>query len=310
MHLDDSPDKGSSAASSIRMLKEVLDGRTYESVASDFGVSRTAVEKRVKGMTTRIARGAAIEGLNENSVNFIGRLRAQRKAVLEALQRFDPELALESQPPRVVTAEEINRAASLLRARSRVWKRDVALLYVIFATGARPIEIARLEVRDYLNADGTVRRRSELRSEASISSRSRPLFFSSRRLDEALADYLSERRDLHLGSGTDDSYRGLHPESRLFLSQSGEAFEIAPHRANERNLRCKEIQQVYRRIFRWAELRWATPLSIRHTLVARLYERGADEDQVGVILGINDRGVRTMYPRHRPTLTQLVEDLF
>ena len=121
MILDDSTGRRSREASSSRMLEQVLDGRTYESVGSDFGVSRTAVEKRVKGLTTRIARATPIEGLNESSLNSGARLRARRDAVLEALQRFDPEVVRTRRTPRVVTREEMERGASLIKARRRTW---------------------------------------------------------------------------------------------------------------------------------------------------------------------------------------------
>jgi hypothetical protein len=43
-------------------------------------------------------------------------------------------------------------------------------------------------------------------------------------------------------------------------------------------------------------------LSVRRTFVARLYDRGADEDQVGAVLGIGERrAVREQFPRARPT---------
>ena len=40
-------------------------GRTYESVAADFGITRTAVERRVKVVAMRLCREVGIEGMNE-----------------------------------------------------------------------------------------------------------------------------------------------------------------------------------------------------------------------------------------------------
>ena len=41
------PEHGTdSAAHSVEMLKAVIDGATYETVAAQFGVTRTAVERR------------------------------------------------------------------------------------------------------------------------------------------------------------------------------------------------------------------------------------------------------------------------
>ena len=54
----------------------------------------------------------------------------------------------------------------------------------------------------------------------------------------------------------------------------------------------------------------ATPLSVRHTVVARLYDRGADDEQVGMVLGISDRSaVRELFPRSRATMASLVDEL-
>jgi hypothetical protein len=41
-----------------------------------------------------------------------------------------------------------------------------------------------------------------------------------------------------------------------------------------------------------------------------MYERGADEDQVGTILGIGERSaVRELLPRPKPTLAELLDEL-
>jgi conjugal transfer mating pair stabilization protein TraG len=51
-------------------------------------------------------------------------------------------------------------------------------------------------------------------------------------------------------------------------------------------------------------------LDVRHTVADRLYARGADEMQVGLLLGISERAaVREMFPRRLPTLEQLTRDL-
>jgi hypothetical protein len=75
---------------------------------------------------------------------------------------------------------------------SRTW-HDLALYYMLFATGLRPLEIARIEVCDYLHADGSVCSESELRADAAINGKLRPLYFSSSRLDDALTAYFRER---------------------------------------------------------------------------------------------------------------------
>ena len=298
-------------AQSIEMLKTVIGGRTYEAVAADFGITRTAVERRVKGIATRLSVEVGVEGLNEGGAAFVRRLRHKRDAILAALERFDPKPPCNTAPPRVVSSEEIDQAVHRIRGRSAQPARDVALFYMLFATGARPLEIARIEVRDYLTSDGGLRRESELRAEATITGKSRPLFFASRKLDDALTAYLRVRLESRQGLGPTSAFRGLDPESRLFLTATGSGFQITPYgEPGQHRFLCRPILETYRKLFRYADIKGATALSVRHTVVARLYDRGADEEQIGLVLGISDRSaVRGLFPRARPTMARLVDEL-
>lgn len=296
---------------SIEMLKAVIEGRTYDAVAVDHGVSRTAVERRVKGIARRLSAEVGIAGLNEGGAAFVRRLRHKRAAILAALERFEPKPFCSTRQARIVSAAEIDQAVHRIRGRSAQPARDIALFYMLFATGARPLEIARIEVRDYLDSDGNVRRESELRAEATITGRSRPLFFASSKLDDALNVYLRVRLESRQGLGPTPSFRGLDPESRLFLTATGNDFQITPYgEAGQHRFLCRPILETYRKLFRYADVEGATALSVRHTVVARLYERGADEEQVGLVLGISDRSaVRGLFPRCRPTMARLVDEL-
>lgn len=309
---DDEPGStGAAATRAVAMLRAVIDGRTYESVAMDFGITRTAVERRVKAVAIRLCREVGIEGMNDGATAFVRRLRERREAILRALERFEPVNGPGPKEDRVVSADEIARAVVRIRGRSAQPARDVALFYTLFVTGARPLEIVRLRVCDYLQADGEVRRESELPASASISGKSRPLYFASRKLDDSLSAYLAERLARSHGVADPSAYRGLDPASSLFLSSTGEGFRITQYGAEgRRRCLCRPILETYRKLFRYAELEWATPLSIRRTVVARLYDRGADEEQVGLVLGISEKSaVREQFPRARPSLTSLVQEL-
>jgi hypothetical protein len=113
------------------------------------------------------------------------------------------------------------------------------------------------------------------------------------------------------GLGAAPTFRGLDPASRLFLTATGDPFPITPYGApGQQRYLCRPILETYRKVFRYAELEGATALSVRRTFVARLYDRGADEDQVGVVLGIGERrAVREQFPRTRPTMARLVQEL-
>jgi integrase len=300
-----------SAAQSIEMLKAVIDGETYDAVAARFGVTRTAVECRIKRTASQLIKTVGIDGLNDRGVLFARRLRKRRDAVMTALADFEPPRPYGPRQPRVASREEIDLALRRIERRSsRPW-RDQALFYLLFATGARPLEIARLEVRDYLLADGSVNRDSTMRAEIAIGGKARPLYFASQKLDRLLALYLEERLEQGLGLGEPGRFRGLDPCSGLFLSSGGDGFKITPYgRPGQRRHLCSEILDTYRKLFRYSGLEGVSALSVRRTVASRLFERGADEGQVGLLLGIGQRSaVRELLARRKPTISELVEDL-
>jgi hypothetical protein len=130
------------------------------------------------------------------------------------------------------------------------------LLLVLISTAAKPLAIARLEVSDYLSADGSVREASVLRAHAAINGKERPLFFASAKVVASVDAYLEER--IRRGQGTQGSttYRGLDPHSRLFLTGDGHAMPINVRAIGHgRQYRCGVILDIHRRIFDRAGLK-------------------------------------------------------
>lgn len=299
------------AVRAMAMLEQAIDGATFAAVAQRHGIGRTAAERQVKALAVRLCSEVGIAGLNVQGARFISRLRSCRVEVRQALASFDAH----SQPPargeRLVSDAEIHAAAAQLQQRSANPCLDLALFYMLFVTAARPLEIARLRVCDYLDAQGAVRRESVLPAEASLNGRARPLYFATRRLDDALYAYLQLRADLGQGLGTAASYRGLDPDSPLFLNSRGETFRmIRLGEAGQRRTLCRPILETYRRILRQAGLDGVTTRSIRRSVAVRMHERGASEAQIGDVVGIgNRRAVRELLSRHRPRLDEVVTDL-
>ncbi len=151
---------------------------------------------------------------------------------------------------------------------------DLALYHLLFATGLRPLEVARLEVADYLTEDGGVRRESRVRSEVAINGKARPLFFCHRRLDEALGAYLDERLHAGAGLGVAGAWRALDPGSRLFLTADRQPHAIASRAGVCRNRHvCRTLLEACRRIFRYADIRGMTAQSARLTLMLHVIRR-------------------------------------
>ncbi len=138
------PARAAGVQRSVEMLKLVLEGETYDAVAAEAGVTRTAVERRIKSVAGQLSQRVGIEGLNRDATAFVQRLRRHRVAILAALDEFEPATPFGPRTSRVLANDEIARAAQRIKVRSsRPW-HDQALFYLLFATGARPLEIARL----------------------------------------------------------------------------------------------------------------------------------------------------------------------
>ena len=67
------------ALQSVEMLRAVIGGETYEAVAMRFGVSRTAVERRIKSVAVQLTQVVGVDGLKEEGAAFGGQDAADRQ---------------------------------------------------------------------------------------------------------------------------------------------------------------------------------------------------------------------------------------
>lgn len=301
------------ASLSTTLLLAVLGGKTYEVVARDHGLTRTAVERRVKTLVRRVLREQGVDGLNESRAVYVRNLRAHRAAIESALTRLDPagpQVPLVGS--RILSDADIELAMRRVRMNTGTPERDVAMVWILLATGLRPLEIARLMVGDFLCPDGRVKICSEVRAEVAANHRQRPLFFSSSSARTAIEAYLARRGTSAAEFRTRDSgsayaCRGLSSEDALFLNAAGQPFKVESMRTDlgTRSL-CQEIHYAYRKIFRRIGFAGLSALNVRHTVIDRLARRGADEIQIGQLLGIQEfRPHKSL----RPSLEQLMDEL-
>lgn len=107
-------------ALSADLLLLVLGGMTYAAAGLEHGLTRTAVERRVKSLAVRLIREVGIAGLNESRARFVRKLRSHRLAIEAALACYVP---VESSPgatePVVLSNEDIQNALHRARLRTR-----------------------------------------------------------------------------------------------------------------------------------------------------------------------------------------------
>ncbi|THF60347.1 site-specific integrase [Pseudothauera rhizosphaerae] len=298
---------------SIVILRAVLAGMTYDAVATTHGRTRTEIERRVKYLAKMLQRQIGIEGLNPEAAGYVRTLRTHRRAVETALGCFEMgDTRLTRAPPRNLTDQDVHTVIHRAGLHSPAPLRDMALIHIVLATGARPLEVARFEISDYLNPDGTVRANSEIRASVSVNRKARPLFFRSSAAVRAIDAYLAQRmKRCGRHPGADAPYRGFEPSERLFLNDASEPYTVHCLDVDGRpRFLCRQMLDTYRKIFKRINLRGLSALILRRTVAVRLDARGADVGQIGLILGIAEKqAVRQLLPR-RPDIAELMTDLY
>ena len=292
------------------MLVDLLDlGCSYCEAGARHGIARSTAERQVKALVRTIAAQCPIPGLDDSSLSSLVLLRSASAAVLSAVQCFDPTRVATTPAPR--SFDDFPQAIRRLRARSENPNRDVALLVMLFSSGAKPLEIARLSVDDYLHPDGTVRTCSEIGAAAAARRRARPLYFLNARVCDALDAYLEERVRRQLGArASGGAYRGLDPHSALFLTEDGRPFAVKCRSVDDLRPCSPVLIATYRGIFVRAGWNGANTQIVRRHVAQRLTERGATKKQLGQLLGLSSgRSVQRLLERKPLALDCLVRDL-
>src|SRR6266853_3169331 len=114
--------RAESLAKSIKMLKGILDGKTYVVVAQESGLSRSAVEQRVKALARDLETIVGVEWVDENEVATIKAMRERRDNYLEALEHYHPQRVAACKGPRSLTEQDIERAVAVIRQHSNCRK--------------------------------------------------------------------------------------------------------------------------------------------------------------------------------------------
>ncbi len=280
---------------SLSLLVSVVEGgRSYKEEASDLGVARSTVERRIKGLLRRLQQAGALASIRVDWLGSLVAIRREREIIMAAARAHD-----EGAPPPacqvVLDADEVAGGASRLRSCCRSANRDIALIYTLLCTGLKTMELALLEVGDYLDENGDVRRVSTLRAEAAASGIERPLFFNSSRAVASIDIYLEERIRRHLGTGEPGRFRGLDPKSRLFLTESGGPYLITRRSKTDSRLTSKYLQATLRLAFARAGWAGMTAQQARRQVALSLDRQGADRAQLQELLGLRStRQVRRL----------------
>ena len=129
--------------------------------------------------------------------------------------------------PPVIEDKQFEHLIKATTAYSRMSLRDAAILLTLYGTALSITELATITVSDYLTPNGAVRIASAVRPDVAHNGTKRALYWSNRRVVTAIDAYLTWRFSFRYGRTTKrDAFRGLDPDSPLFLTEHGESYSL------------------------------------------------------------------------------------
>jgi integrase len=166
----------------------------------------------------------------------------------------------------------------------------VALLLVASGTGLTPNETAKLQVSDYLKANGEVAIDSTVRREIAFNGNTRPLCWASAKVRTAVDRYLEHRiASRHGATSSPAAYRGLDPHGPLFMTGEGEPFaftrRVTP--AGAISYSCETLTEIYRRLHQQAGIPNGNASAARRTFAVMLHRQGRSLKLIQELIGVS-----------------------
>lgn len=191
--------------------------------------------------------------------------------------------------PPVVEPKDIEHAVKVARVTGTHGIRNAALLYVLFGTGLTAGEIGRLTTHDYCDSKGSTRRKCIVRAEISYNGYERALFWSNKKIVDAIDAYLAWRVDNSVGLGTPGRYRDLDPHSALFHNgRSGGGFTATKYiKGGVERESAMVLTALFKNLLKQAGVE-GSALSGRRTLAVLLARQGKDPALVREMLGLRN----------------------
>jgi site-specific recombinase XerD len=190
--------------------------------------------------------------------------------------------------PPVIEDKQIEHLIKATAAYSRVPLRDTALLLALYGTALAVTELATITVGDYLAAHGSVRVASAVRPDVAHNGTARPLYWSNKRVVAAIDAYLTWRAAHKQGRTIKrDAYRGLDPDSPLFLTEDGQPYSLTKRTlpSGVLSYSCNTLGAYISRVHANAGIEGGSAQSARRTLAVKLHRKGYDLVHIAALLG-------------------------
>ncbi len=188
------------------------------------------------------------------------------------------------------TVVEDKQFEHLLRATAAYTKtpeRDAALLLTLYGTAMSITELATIKVASYLRPNGAVMVTSSIPVEVAHNGDERPLFWSNKRVVLALDKYLAWRLDHKHGvTIKKGAYRGLDPDSPIFLTEEGQPYGLTKRTlaSGVLSYSCNTLGAYITKLHANAGVD-GNAQAARRTMAVKLHRQGYDLVHIAAILG-------------------------
>ncbi|OYY33398.1 MULTISPECIES: site-specific integrase [unclassified Polaromonas] len=190
--------------------------------------------------------------------------------------------------PPVIEDKQVEHLIKATAAYSRVPERDTALLLTLYGTALNVTELATITVADYLDAKGSVKITSAVRVDVAHNGEARPLYWSNKRIVAAMDKYLAWRLERKQGATIKKgAYRGLDPDSPLFLTEDGQPYSLTKRTlpSGVLSYSCNTLGAYISRLHANAGIEGGSAQSARRTFAVKQHRQGRDLVHIAAILG-------------------------
>ncbi|MGN7104849.1 tyrosine-type recombinase/integrase [Ralstonia holmesii] len=192
--------------------------------------------------------------------------------------------------PPVIEENQVRHAVKVAAVTGQNSVRDVALLLVAYGTGLTPNEIAKLLVSDFLKPNGDVLIESTVRAEIAFNGKARSLLWASPKVRAAVEQYMAHRLSAGHGITTSPAaYRGLDPDSPIFLTGEGEPFKFTRRHtpAGAVSYSCESLTEIFRRLHQQAGITNGNASAARRTFAVMLHRQGGNLKIIQELIGVS-----------------------
>lgn len=202
----------------------------------------------------------------------------------------------------VLSSAQIRHLLRVTEATSRHPERDAVILLLGLTCGMRITEIAQVTVSDIMFPSGKLRHEVSLRAAITKGCQQRCIYLSAPKLIAAIELYMSLRVSQRLRMNhADNSHRGLLPDMPVILTRRGYPYELNKKRRvletgeQAEYWAADSLQSYVTGLYRAAGIKGGSSHSGRRTFATRLVQKGADIEDVQILLGHSDLDATRRY---------------